>query len=115
MDTIMSAKRGETPDVDSPEAKAAAEKEAERKARHERSKRIAAERKAKETLSKGAGAKAVRTCPIGWTGCRLRASSRMPPWSTVTFPPSPRKTTSSCSPSPNRMRPNGSGNRRAAH
>ena len=49
MDTIMSAKRGEAPDTDSPEAVAAREKEAERKARHERSKRIAAERKAKET------------------------------------------------------------------
>ncbi|MBV8179915.1 MAG: methionine synthase [Mycobacterium sp.] len=48
MDTIMSAKRGETPDVDSPEAIAAREKEAERKARHERSKRIAAQRKAAE-------------------------------------------------------------------
>ena len=48
MDVIMSAKRGEAPDVDSPEAVAAREKEAERKARHERSKRIAAERKAKE-------------------------------------------------------------------
>ena len=49
MDTIMSAKRGETPDTDSPEAIAAREKEAERKARHERSKRIAAQRKANET------------------------------------------------------------------
>ena len=49
MDTIMSVKRGEAPDTDSPEAIAAQEKEAERKARHERSKRIAAERKAKET------------------------------------------------------------------
>ena len=49
MDTIMSAKRGEAPDTDSPEAVAAREKEAERKARHDRSKRIAAERKAKET------------------------------------------------------------------
>ena len=49
MDAIMSAKRGEAPDTDSPEAIAAREKEAERKARHERSKRIAAERKAKET------------------------------------------------------------------
>ena len=49
MDVKMSAKRGEAPDVDSPEAVAAREKEAERKARHERSKRIAAERKAKET------------------------------------------------------------------
>jgi 5-methyltetrahydrofolate--homocysteine methyltransferase len=48
MDTIMSAKRGEAPDVDSPEAVAAREKEAERKARHERSKRIAAQRKASE-------------------------------------------------------------------
>ena len=43
MDTIMSAKRGEAgPDTDSPEAIAARKKEAERKARHERSKRIAA-------------------------------------------------------------------------
>jgi 5-methyltetrahydrofolate--homocysteine methyltransferase len=48
MDTIMSSKRGEAPDVDSPEAVAARDKEAERKARHERSKRIAAERKAAE-------------------------------------------------------------------
>jgi 5-methyltetrahydrofolate--homocysteine methyltransferase len=48
MDTIMSAKRGEAPDTDSPEAIAAREKEAERKARHERSKRIAAQRKAAE-------------------------------------------------------------------
>ena len=46
---IMTAKRGVAPDADSPEAVAAREKEAERKARHERSKRIAAERKAKET------------------------------------------------------------------
>src|SRR5581483_10489488 len=45
MDQIMSAKRGETVALDP----AAAEKEAERKARHERSKRIAAERKAAET------------------------------------------------------------------
>ena len=45
----MSVKRGGAPDTDSPEAVAAREKEAERKARHERSKRIAAERKAKET------------------------------------------------------------------
>src|ERR1700759_4973738 len=45
MDTIMSARRGEAVAVDP----AAAQKEAERKARHERSKRIAAERKAKET------------------------------------------------------------------
>src|SRR3954451_16188529 len=44
MDVIMSAKRGEGVAVDP----AAAEKEAERKARHARSKRIAAERKAKE-------------------------------------------------------------------
>ncbi len=49
MDVIMSAKRGEAPDTDSPEAIAAREKEAERKARHERSKRIAAQRKAAET------------------------------------------------------------------
>ena len=48
MDTIMSVKRGEAPDTDSPEAVAAREKEAERKARHERSKRIAAQRKATE-------------------------------------------------------------------
>jgi 5-methyltetrahydrofolate--homocysteine methyltransferase len=52
MDTIMSAKRGEAPTPGSPEAllaEDAREKEAERTARHERSKRIAAERKAKET------------------------------------------------------------------
>ncbi len=49
MDTIMSIKRGCPVDVDSPEAVAAREKEAERKARHERSKRIAAQRKATET------------------------------------------------------------------
>jgi 5-methyltetrahydrofolate--homocysteine methyltransferase len=48
MDTIMSIKRGAAPDVDSPEAIATREKEAERKARHERSKRIAAQRKATE-------------------------------------------------------------------
>ncbi|HWF29830.1 MAG TPA: methionine synthase, partial [Mycobacterium sp.] len=48
MDTIMSVKRGEAPDTDSPEAVAAREKEAERKARHERSKRIAEQRKAAE-------------------------------------------------------------------
>jgi 5-methyltetrahydrofolate--homocysteine methyltransferase len=48
MDTIMSIKRGDAPDVDSPEAVAAREKEAERKARHERSKRIAEQRKAAE-------------------------------------------------------------------
>ena len=49
MDQIMNAKRGVAPDTDSPEAIAAREKEAERKARHERSKRIAAQRKATET------------------------------------------------------------------
>jgi 5-methyltetrahydrofolate--homocysteine methyltransferase len=48
MDTIMSVKRGDAPDTDSPEAVAAREKQAERKARHERSKRIAAQRKATE-------------------------------------------------------------------
>jgi 5-methyltetrahydrofolate--homocysteine methyltransferase len=48
MDTIMSVKRGEAQDVDSPQAVAAREKEAERKARHERSKRIAEQRKAAE-------------------------------------------------------------------
>ncbi|MCA1007841.1 methionine synthase [Rhodococcus hoagii] len=46
MDTIMATKRGEGPAPDSPEAVAAAEKAAERKARHERSKRIAEKRKA---------------------------------------------------------------------
>ena len=56
MDTIMSVKRGEVPDTESPEAIAAQEKEAERKARHERSKRIAAERKAAETPVVGARA-----------------------------------------------------------
>jgi 5-methyltetrahydrofolate--homocysteine methyltransferase len=52
MDTIMSVKRGEAPAPGSPEAeaaRAAQEGAAERKARHERSKRIAAERKAAET------------------------------------------------------------------
>jgi 5-methyltetrahydrofolate--homocysteine methyltransferase len=49
MDTIMNAKHGLVADPDSPEEVAAREKEAERKARHERSKRIAAERKAAET------------------------------------------------------------------
>jgi 5-methyltetrahydrofolate--homocysteine methyltransferase len=49
MDQIMDTKRGVAPDTDSPEAVAAREKEAERKARHERSKRIAAQRKAEET------------------------------------------------------------------
>lgn len=44
----MSAKRGEAPDENSPEAIKAREKEAERKARHQRSKRIAAQRKAAE-------------------------------------------------------------------
>jgi 5-methyltetrahydrofolate--homocysteine methyltransferase len=49
MDQIMNAKRGMAPDNDTPEAVAAREKEAERKARHERSKRIAEQRKAAET------------------------------------------------------------------
>ncbi len=49
MDQIMNTKRGVAPDTDSPKAVAAREKEAERKARHERSKRIAAQRKAAET------------------------------------------------------------------
>ncbi|MBB3039817.1 methionine synthase [Hoyosella altamirensis] len=48
MDTIMAEKRGEGPDPNSPEAVAAREKEAERKARHERSKRIAEKRKAEQ-------------------------------------------------------------------
>ncbi|MGH3577667.1 MAG: vitamin B12 dependent-methionine synthase activation domain-containing protein, partial [Mycobacterium sp.] len=48
MDTIMSVKRGDVPDTESPEALAAREKQAERKARHQRSKRIAAQRKATE-------------------------------------------------------------------
>ncbi|MBS1693588.1 MAG: methionine synthase [Actinobacteria bacterium] len=48
MDDIMSVKRGETAPPDSAEAIAAREKAAERKARHERSKRIAAERKASQ-------------------------------------------------------------------
>ncbi|NDK89367.1 methionine synthase [Gordonia desulfuricans] len=48
MDDIMAIKRGETPAADSPEAIAAAKKVAERKARHERSQRIAAKRKAAE-------------------------------------------------------------------
>ncbi|NLU84914.1 methionine synthase [Rhodococcus sp. HNM0569] len=49
MDEIMSTKRGMGPDPDSPEAIAAREKKAERKARHDRSKRIAEKRKAAET------------------------------------------------------------------
>jgi 5-methyltetrahydrofolate--homocysteine methyltransferase len=48
MDDIMARKRGEGPDPNSPEALAAQEKAAERKARHERSKRIAEKRKAAE-------------------------------------------------------------------
>ncbi|GAA2387302.1 MULTISPECIES: methionine synthase [Gordonia] len=48
MDEIMAIKRGEGPDPDSEEAKAAAAKVAERKARRERSKRIAEKRKAAE-------------------------------------------------------------------
>ncbi|HMS75363.1 methionine synthase [Gordonia sp. (in: high G+C Gram-positive bacteria)] len=48
MDDIMATKRGEGPAPDSPEAIAAAKKAAERKARHERSKKIAAKRKAAE-------------------------------------------------------------------
>ncbi|WP_132994308.1 methionine synthase [Gordonia zhaorongruii] len=48
MDELMAIKRGEGPDPDSPEAKAAAAKVAERKARRERSQRIAAKRKANE-------------------------------------------------------------------
>ena len=48
MDDIMATKRGEGPDPDSPEAIAAAKKAADRKARHERSKKIAAKRKAAE-------------------------------------------------------------------
>ncbi|MFD7841816.1 methionine synthase [Nocardia sp. NPDC059764] len=48
MDEIMTRKRGGGLDPNSPEAIAEREKAAERKARHERSKRIAAERKAAE-------------------------------------------------------------------
>ena len=48
MDEIMAIKRGEGPDPDSDEAKAAAAAVAERKARRERSKRIAEKRKAAE-------------------------------------------------------------------
>ncbi|GGK37761.1 methionine synthase [Nocardia camponoti] len=48
MDEIMTVKRGGGLDPTSPEAIAAAKKAAERKERHERSKRIAAERKAAE-------------------------------------------------------------------
>ena len=48
MDTIMTRKRGGGPDPDSPEAIAEREKAAERKARHERSKRIAEQRKAEQ-------------------------------------------------------------------
>ncbi|WP_072690016.1 methionine synthase [Rhodococcus marinonascens] len=48
MDEIMAVKRGDGPSPDSPEAIAKREKAAERKARHERSKRIAATRKSSE-------------------------------------------------------------------
>ncbi|MEV6276893.1 methionine synthase [Nocardia sp. NPDC051832] len=48
MDEIMTVKRGGGIDPNSPQAIAEREKAAERKARHERSKRIAEERKAKE-------------------------------------------------------------------
>ncbi|WP_459959869.1 methionine synthase [Nocardia sp. IFM 10818] len=48
MDELMTVKRGGGIDPDSPEAIAEREKAAERKARHERSKRIAEERRAKE-------------------------------------------------------------------
>ncbi|MFE3258491.1 methionine synthase [Nocardia sp. NPDC059091] len=48
MDEIMTVKRGGAADPDSPEAMAARAKTAERKARHERSKRIAEQRKAAE-------------------------------------------------------------------
>ncbi|MFH5210355.1 methionine synthase [Antrihabitans spumae] len=48
MDTIMTRKRGGGPDPDSPEAIAEREKAAERKARHERSRKIAEKRKAAE-------------------------------------------------------------------
>lgn len=48
MDELMALKRGEGPDPDSEEARAAAAKVAERKARRERSKRIAEKRKAAE-------------------------------------------------------------------
>ena len=48
MDELMAIKRGHGPDPDSEEAKAAAAKVAERKARRERSKRIAEKRKAAE-------------------------------------------------------------------
>jgi 5-methyltetrahydrofolate--homocysteine methyltransferase len=48
MDTIMSARRGQASAADTPEAVAARDKRAERKARHQRSKRIAEQRKATE-------------------------------------------------------------------
>ncbi len=48
MDEIMARKRGEAADPDSPEAVAARQKAAERKARHERSRRIAEQRRAAE-------------------------------------------------------------------
>lgn len=49
MDTIMTTKRGGGPAPDSPEALEAKAKAEERKARHERSRRIAEQRKAAET------------------------------------------------------------------
>ncbi len=48
MDTLIAEKRGQGPDPDSPEAIEARRKEEERKARHERSKRIAEKRKAEQ-------------------------------------------------------------------
>ncbi|OZF43909.1 methionine synthase [Rhodococcus sp. 14-2470-1b] len=50
MDTIMTTKRGGGPAPDSPEALEAKAKAEERKARHERSRRIAEQRKAAEVL-----------------------------------------------------------------
>lgn len=48
MDEIMAVKRGAAPDPDSPEAEERRRKAAERKARHERSRRIAEQRRAAE-------------------------------------------------------------------
>ena len=85
MDTIMTTKRGGAVDTDSPEAVAAREKEAERKARHARSKRIAAERKAQGDTGRGARALRRRRRRRGARPRRSGAagSSRVSRWPTT--------------------------------
>ncbi|WP_107657724.1 methionine synthase [Nocardia suismassiliense] len=75
MDDIMTRKRGGGLDPDSPEAIAEREKAAQRKARHERSKRIAEERKAVEVPigvpARSAVAGDVRVPPPPFWGTRV--------------------------------------------